>query len=88
MTRLPLVVSVLLICLSPACAQQVPLQKKIFLTVDGKYDTPDGLVGHSLTDALADITGIPDDAVTGQGVDRVPPPWGAILDAFTRGSTG
>jgi len=57
MTRLPLVVSVLLICLSPACAQQVPLQKKIFLTVDGKYDTPDELVGHSLTDALADITG-------------------------------
>jgi tripartite-type tricarboxylate transporter receptor subunit TctC len=57
MTRLPLVVSVLLICLSPACAQQVPLQKKIFLTVDGKYDTPDELVGHSLTDALEDITG-------------------------------
>jgi tripartite-type tricarboxylate transporter receptor subunit TctC len=57
MTRLPVVVSVLLICLSSAFAQQVPLQKKIMIIIDGKYGTPDQLVGFSLTFPLQEITG-------------------------------
>lgn len=57
MTRLPAVVSVLLVCLSSAFAQPVPLQKKIMITIDGKYGTPDELVGHSLTRSLQEITG-------------------------------
>lgn len=57
MIRLPVVVAVLLIALSPAFAQQAPLQKKIMLAVGGKYGTPDELVGFSLTRALQDVTG-------------------------------
>jgi tripartite-type tricarboxylate transporter receptor subunit TctC len=80
MTRLPLVVSVLLICLSPAFAQQAPLQKKIMLAVGGRYSTPDELVAHSLTSALEDVTGQRVVSRTSPDPDRVP--------AFNRDTAG
>src|SRR5262249_2312427 len=71
-TRLPVVVSALLICLSGAFAQQVPLHKKIMLTITGKFDTLDRLVGGSLTDPLREITGQPVVSFTSPGFGRVP----------------
>jgi tripartite-type tricarboxylate transporter receptor subunit TctC len=57
MTRFAVVVSLLLIGLSCAFAQQVPLQKKIMITISGKYGTPDDLVGYSLMFPLEEVTG-------------------------------